>query len=93
VVDLKAEVASQEDKEYLAQALFYLRAPSTGTVEGDVHQLATMIDELVQGLGLKSTLSEHAVPRTDLPDIATRVLGSTDDPIFGRVVNLLEKIY
>jgi glutamine amidotransferase PdxT len=47
VVDLKAEVASQEDKEYLAQALFYLRAPSTGTVEGDVHQLATMIDECV----------------------------------------------
>ncbi|KAF8743985.1 hypothetical protein AX14_013387 [Amanita brunnescens Koide BX004] len=93
VVDLKAEVASQEDKEYLAQALFYLRTPSTGTVEGDVHQLATMIDELVKNLGLKSTLSEHSVPRTDLPDIATRALGSTDDPLFGRVVNLLEKIY
>ena len=48
---------------------------------------------LVQDLGLKTTLSEHAVPRTDLRDIATRVLGTTDDPIFERVVNLLEKIY
>lgn len=43
VVALKAEVASQEDKEYLAQALFHLREPSTGTLEGDVRRLSTLI--------------------------------------------------
>ncbi|KAF8345905.1 alcohol dehydrogenase IV [Amanita rubescens] len=93
VVDLKADVASQEDKEHLAQVLFYLRTSSTGTVEGDVHKLAALIDGLVKDLGLKSTLSEHAVPRTDIPDIASRALGPTDDALLERVVKLLENIY
>jgi hypothetical protein len=45
VVRLKADVASQEDKEYLAEALVHLRVPSTGSVEGDVRSLAILIDE------------------------------------------------
>jgi hypothetical protein len=44
VVELKAEIASQEDKESTAAALFYLRQPSTGTVEGDMRKLAAEID-------------------------------------------------
>ena len=47
----------------------------------------------MKDLGLKSTLSEHAVPRTDIQDIASRVLGSTDDALFERIVKLLENIY
>jgi hypothetical protein len=43
VVNLQAEIASQEDKEYLAEALLYLRQPSTGTVDGDVRKLSYMI--------------------------------------------------
>jgi hypothetical protein len=43
VVNLQAEIASQEDKEYLAEALLYLREPSTGSVDGDVRKLSSMI--------------------------------------------------
>lgn len=42
---LKAEIASPEDKEYLAGALFYLRQPSTNTVEGDARKLGLSITE------------------------------------------------
>jgi hypothetical protein len=44
VVNLQAELAGQEDKEYLAEALFYLREPSTGTVDGDVRKLSSTIN-------------------------------------------------
>jgi hypothetical protein len=45
VVLLKAEIASAEDKAALAEALFYLKEPSTGSVDGDVKRLGGMIDE------------------------------------------------
>jgi hypothetical protein len=44
VVALKADIASQEDKESTARALFYLGEPSTGSVEGDMRKLAANID-------------------------------------------------
>lgn len=44
VVVLKADIASQEDKESIAAALFYLRQPSTGSAEGDMRKLAAEID-------------------------------------------------
>jgi hypothetical protein len=43
VVAFQAETASQEDKEALANALFYLREPSTGSVDGDIRKLSSMI--------------------------------------------------
>ena len=48
---------------------------------------------LVVELGLRSTLSEYKVPREDLPKIAELAVGSTDDPTYPRVVQLLESIY
>ena len=45
VVGLKADVANPEDKAALAEALFYLREPTTGSVEGDVKRLGSKIDE------------------------------------------------
>ena len=45
VVNLKAEIASPGDKAALAEALFYLREPTTGSVEGDVKRLGSKIDE------------------------------------------------
>lgn len=48
MVKLKADIASPEDKEALAEALFYLREPTTGSVEGDVKRLGSMIDEYVE---------------------------------------------
>ncbi len=47
-MNLKAETASEEDKEWLSEALFYLRKPSTGTREGDIRKLAVEIQQYVQ---------------------------------------------
>ena len=43
VINMKAEVGSKEDKEWLANALFYLRKPSTGSLEGDIRTLSAEI--------------------------------------------------
>ncbi|EMD37636.1 hypothetical protein CERSUDRAFT_114286 [Gelatoporia subvermispora B] len=93
VVALKADTASQEDKDWLAGALFYLRKPSTGSVDGDARKFSEEIYRLVADLGLKSTLTEYKVPREDAPKIAQLAVGSTDDPLYPRVVELLEALY
>jgi len=46
-VNLKSEIAPEEDKKALAAALFYLHEPSTGNLEGDVRRLATLIERYV----------------------------------------------
>ncbi|TFK90383.1 alcohol dehydrogenase IV [Polyporus arcularius HHB13444] len=92
VVALKAETASKEDKEWLAGALFYLRKPSTGSLEGDITQLSVEIQKLVDGLGLHSTLSQYKVPQEDVRTIAERAVGK-EDPLLPKVVGLLQGIY
>jgi hypothetical protein len=42
---LKAKVASEEDKQWLAGALHQLKQTSTGSLEGDVVKLSILIDE------------------------------------------------
>lgn len=42
-----AETASDEDKEWLSNALFYLRKPSSGSKEKDILTLSTAIQEYV----------------------------------------------
>ncbi|KAG1734725.1 alcohol dehydrogenase IV [Suillus paluster] len=93
VVNLQAEIASQEDKEYLAEALFYLREPSTGTVDGDVRKLSSMINRLVQELGLRRTLSQYGVPTGDIEQIAVRAVGQEGEELLSKVKILLESIY
>ncbi|RDB25420.1 Alcohol dehydrogenase 2 [Hypsizygus marmoreus] len=92
-VALKADIASQEDKELLAKSLFYLRQPSTGSIDGDVLKLSSLIKTLVADLGLQSNLEEYKVPPEDLPKVASRALGSEDDPNHARVVRMLQGIY
>ncbi|KAJ6510287.1 alcohol dehydrogenase IV [Mycena vitilis] len=84
VVAVQSRIASQEDKEYLADTLFYLRAPSTGSIDGDILKLSALIAGLVEQLGLKSTLSEYKVPREDFSTLAQ---GSED------VLEVLNGIY
>ncbi|KAJ7667569.1 alcohol dehydrogenase IV [Mycena polygramma] len=84
VVAIQSRIASREDKEYLADTLFYLREPSTGSIDGDILKLSSLIAGLVEQLGLKSTLSEYKVPREDFSAIAQ---GSED------LIELLNKIY
>lgn len=93
VVSLQAEIASQEDKEYLAEALLYLRQPSTGTIDGDVKKLSYMIASLVQELGLQRTLSQYGVPVSDIERIAARAVGQEDEQLFSKVKIILESIY
>jgi alcohol dehydrogenase class IV len=93
VVALKADIASQEDKEFVAAALFHLRQPSTGSVDGDVRKVASEIDGLVTRLGLKSNLTDYKVPIADLPKIAGGAIGGQDGPDFPKVVKLLEGLY
>ncbi|TFY64695.1 hypothetical protein EVG20_g5863 [Dentipellis fragilis] len=92
VVRLKARIGSQEDKEWLSGALYHLRQPSTGSLDGDVLKLADLIEGLVNGLGLKSTLTEYSVPREDAPKIAEKALGGKTE-IHGDVVKVLEGLY
>lgn len=93
VVNLQAEIASQEDKEYLAEALLYLRQPSTGTVDGDVRKLSYMIASLVQELGLQRTLSQYGVPTADIEQIAVRSVGQEEEELLSKVKSILESIY
>ncbi|KAF9566696.1 alcohol dehydrogenase IV [Agrocybe pediades] len=93
-VFFKSETASEEDKKVLAATLFYLRESSTGSLEGDVRRLATLINDLVVNLGLKSTLTEYKVPKEDLVSIASQALATeSSDPQVPRVVKLLESLY
>ncbi|KAI0745051.1 alcohol dehydrogenase IV [Earliella scabrosa] len=109
VVGLKAETASPEDKEWLANALHHLRLPSTGSIDGDIQKLSQEIQHcvmsipphlifsrarrLVDDLGLHSTLSEYKVPREDIPHIVELATGSKDDPEYSKAVALLEGLY
>jgi len=93
VVVLKADIASPEDKAALAEALFHLREPTTGSVEGDIRRVGNKIDELVRGLGLHRTLASYKVPRANLPTIAKLALAGDDPDLQPRVEALLESIY
>lgn len=44
-VNLKAKVASEEDKEWLAGTLHHLKQTSTGSLEDDVVKFSVLIDE------------------------------------------------
>jgi alcohol dehydrogenase class IV len=44
-IKLKAKVASEEDKEWLAGALHQLKQTSTGSLDGDVVKLSVLVDE------------------------------------------------
>ncbi|KAI0829908.1 alcohol dehydrogenase IV [Trametes gibbosa] len=92
VVELQAELLSPDDKEWLAGALFYLRTPSTGSLEGDIRTLAAEIHKLVDDLGLHSTLTEYKVPHEDVLEIAQLAVGK-ENPSLPKVTALLEGLY
>ncbi|KZW00315.1 alcohol dehydrogenase IV [Exidia glandulosa HHB12029] len=95
-VHLMATIADQEDKESLQKALRFINKPSTGSLDGDVHVLADAIAQLVEDLGLKTTLTQHKVPREDAATIAEKAVGGKDKPtaaIYQQVVKLVEDLY
>ena len=60
VVRHKAITASQEDKEWLAGALYHLREPTTGSLEGDILKLSEKIDQCVSCCVLSHVGSDRA---------------------------------
>ncbi|KNZ72832.1 NAD-dependent methanol dehydrogenase [Termitomyces sp. J132] len=92
-VALQTKIASQDHKELLAKTLFYLQQPSTGSVEGDILKLSSLIHRLVSDLGLQSNLAQYNVPHADLHKIAGGALGSQDDPNLPQVVEMLKNLY
>lgn len=58
-----------------------------------LNNLIFACDSLVLRLGLGNDLAPYNVPREDIPKIAERALKSTEDPIFPKVVSLLESLY
>ncbi|KAF8482778.1 iron-containing alcohol dehydrogenase [Russula ochroleuca] len=91
-VNLKAKVASEEDKQWLSGTLHQLKQTPTGSLEGDVVKFSSLINELVNNLGLKTSLDRYDVPREDLPTIAERALGGRNEN-HGDVVAFLEALY
>ena len=53
----------------------------------------TSIHRLVTDLGLHSTLTQYNVPRDDVPKIAEKALGGVDNPLFPKIIQLLENLY
>ncbi|KAJ3554504.1 hypothetical protein NM688_g3074 [Phlebia brevispora] len=93
VIALQTELASEDNKKWLAGALFYLHESSTGTTEGDIRKLSTLVQGLVDSLGLHSTLTEYNVPKEDVPGIVERSMGTKDHPVFPKVVKAVENLY
>ncbi|TCD71619.1 hypothetical protein EIP91_007366 [Steccherinum ochraceum] len=96
VVALKAALpppaSTDEDKEWLANSLFYLRLESTGSKAGDVKKLSELIAKLVVDLDLKSTLEEYKVPKEDLPTVAELAVGVKGHPLHDVIVKLLQQL-
>ncbi len=106
---MKAQTETQENKETLAKVLPYLQLESTGSVDTDVLLLSKSIKEyvaysarpspclifcsLVASLGLASDLASYKVPKEDVGKIAGQALGSKEDPVYDKVVGILEGLY
>ena len=68
---LQADLASPEHKEWLARALFYLRKPTTGSLESDILQLSNEIRGCVAYIVYTST--------------AWTLIGASDDRLVDRL--------
>ena len=64
VVTLKSDITGPRDKAALAEALFYLWEPPTGSMEGNAQRLGSEIDEYV-----------HLRFQFDISESFVRVLG------------------
>ncbi len=56
VVKLQTELASAEDKKYLADVLFYLKVPSEGSVDTDIYLLSDLLDKCVSRVSLSAEI-------------------------------------
>jgi len=92
VVKLKAEEPASA--EQIARMAPFVGLTRGGHDEQDAKQVGQTILDLVENLGLKTTLTERRVGRDQVPIIVKRALGGTESgPLYDKVVALVEALY
>lgn len=92
VVKLKAEDAASA--EQLARMAPFIGLTRSGNDKEDAKQVGQAILDLVQNLGLKTTLTARGVGEDQLPIIVRRATGGLESgPLFDRVAALVKGLY
>ena len=90
---LKAS-ASGADAAQLARILPSIGQQRTGDDVGDANKAADAVLDLVQRLGLKTTLTEKGVGEDQVDIIAKRATGGqTEGPVYEAVKKLTKSLY
>ncbi|CZT19238.1 related to Lactaldehyde reductase [Ramularia collo-cygni] len=92
VVKLKAE-SSADDAGQLARAAPFIGIPRSGDDRKDGVAVGDAILQLVQDLGLKTTLTEKGVGRDKVHFIVSTATRQESGPLYDAVKQLVEKLY
>jgi len=92
VLHHKADSKPQEAKQ-ISRILPYIGKQTTGDVSKDAHIVADAVAQLVDGLGLKTSLTKHGVKPGEEQGIAERALHSKDHPDFQTVIEIVHGLY
>jgi alcohol dehydrogenase class IV len=90
VVKLKAQDPAAAEE--LARMAAAVGIPSSGSARADAEALGQKILQLVEDLGLKSTLAERGVGSDQLSVIVKRATGAESGPMFDRVSELVKSL-
>ena len=92
VVKLKAE-SSAEDAAQLARMAPFIGIAQSGDDKKDAVAVGDAILDLVERLGLKTTLTEKGVGKDQLDVIAKTATRQESGPVFDKVKELVENLY
>ena len=87
VVRLKSQ--NPDDASQLARILPFIGKSRTGDDKADAIKVGDAIDELVNGLGLTSTLKQYGVGEDQVPKIAKIATKSEEGELFDKVSSLV----
>ena len=87
VVRLKAE--NPDDAAELARILPFIGQNRSGDNKADAFKVGDAIDELINGLGLESTLKQYGVGEDQIPKIAKLATKSEEGELYERVSSLV----
>ena len=94
VIRYKATSNPAEAKQ-IARLAPFLGIPDKNSAEESAIAVADKVQELVEDLGLKSTLTEYKVPHTEqeMEAIAERVIRTREGGTFKAIVKILDGLY
>ena len=87
VVRLKAEKA--DDAAQLARILPFIGQTRSGDNKADAIKVGDTIDELINGLGLGSTLKQYGVGEDQIPKVAKLATKSEEGELYEKVSSLV----